>query len=259
MGHAAVQGDHRVVAVERLETGHEAILKLRREVDLGYQHQHLGLRVGCQHLGCAAQIHLSFAAAGVANFALNTTKTQLYGTVGTYTITYSATGVTAATQSLTLTYGAANKLAMTSPTNAVNDAAFGVQPIVTIQDQDANTVADSTATVTVTASPAGLGGTTSMAAVAGVADFAGKGIKLTGTIGDYTLTYAIAGPISTTQTVTLAYGAADHLADQADPADATGDDAAVDAAFAQTWAWLELRVRALLALPLPAAAVAVQT
>lgn len=34
-----------------------------------------------------------------------------------------------------------------------------------------------------------------------------------------------------------------------DPADAQGDDAAVDAAFAQTWDWLELRVRAMLDLP----------
>lgn len=34
-----------------------------------------------------------------------------------------------------------------------------------------------------------------------------------------------------------------------DPADVEGDDAAVDAAFEQTWHWLELRVRALLALP----------
>ncbi len=34
-----------------------------------------------------------------------------------------------------------------------------------------------------------------------------------------------------------------------DPADVEGDDAAVDAAFEQTWRWLEMRVRALLALP----------
>lgn len=34
-----------------------------------------------------------------------------------------------------------------------------------------------------------------------------------------------------------------------DPADVTGDEAAVDAAFEQTWHWLELRVRAMLALP----------
>lgn len=34
-----------------------------------------------------------------------------------------------------------------------------------------------------------------------------------------------------------------------DPADIEGDDAAVDAAFEQTWAWLEMRVAALLALP----------
>lgn len=35
-----------------------------------------------------------------------------------------------------------------------------------------------------------------------------------------------------------------------DPADATGDDAAVDAVFEQTWNWLDMRVRAFLALPI---------
>jgi len=34
-----------------------------------------------------------------------------------------------------------------------------------------------------------------------------------------------------------------------DPADVTGEDAEVDAAFEQTWHWLEMRARALLALP----------
>lgn len=34
-----------------------------------------------------------------------------------------------------------------------------------------------------------------------------------------------------------------------DPADVTGDDAAVDTAFEQTWRWLEMRAQALLALP----------
>jgi arsenate reductase len=34
-----------------------------------------------------------------------------------------------------------------------------------------------------------------------------------------------------------------------DPADVEGDDATVDAAFEQTWRWLDLRVQALLALP----------
>jgi arsenate reductase (thioredoxin) len=34
-----------------------------------------------------------------------------------------------------------------------------------------------------------------------------------------------------------------------DPADVEGDEAAVDVAFEQTWAWLEMRVRALLTLP----------
>ena len=35
-----------------------------------------------------------------------------------------------------------------------------------------------------------------------------------------------------------------------DPADVHGSEAEVDAAFAQTWRWLEMRVRALLALPI---------
>ncbi len=34
-----------------------------------------------------------------------------------------------------------------------------------------------------------------------------------------------------------------------DPADVEGDDAAIDAAFEQTWHWLEIRTKALLALP----------
>jgi arsenate reductase len=34
-----------------------------------------------------------------------------------------------------------------------------------------------------------------------------------------------------------------------DPAEVIGSEAEVDAAFAQTWAWLEMRARALLALP----------
>ena len=34
-----------------------------------------------------------------------------------------------------------------------------------------------------------------------------------------------------------------------DPADVTGEDALIDAAFEQTWAWLEMRTRAFLDLP----------
>ena len=34
-----------------------------------------------------------------------------------------------------------------------------------------------------------------------------------------------------------------------DPADVVGDDAEIDAAFEQTWVWLEMRTRALLELP----------
>jgi hypothetical protein len=129
------------------------------------------------------------AASGVATFA-GLGKT---GLIGDKTLTFSSTGLTAATQTFTLTFGAANKLAMTSPATTVNDTVFANQPVVTIQDQDGNTVADSTATVSLTSSDATLGGTlfnsaVAMDAVAGVADFTGKNVKLTGLVGAKNLT-----------------------------------------------------------------------
>ena len=145
---------------------------------------------------------------GVATF----TGLGKYGQVGNKTLTFRSGSLTAATQQFALTFGAAYQLAKTtSAAGFTNDVAFTTQPKITIQDQDGNTVADSTATVTVTSSGATLGGTTSMPAVAGVADFAGKGIKLTGTIGGYTLTYASTGLTSATQSITLTFGAAHHL------------------------------------------------
>jgi hypothetical protein len=152
------------------------------------------------------------AASGVADFDLNATKTQLYGTVGSYTVTYSAPGITSATQSLDLHFGVATKLAMTSPATLVNDTAFGTQPVVTIQDQDGNTVTDSTATVTLTTTGASISGTTSMAATAGVADFAGQNVKLTGVIGSRSLTASSGSLTSATNQVTLTFGAATQLA-----------------------------------------------
>ena len=152
------------------------------------------------------------AVSGVATFA-GLGKT---GAIGDKTLTFTTGSLTAATQTFTLTYGAANQLAMTAPTTTVNDTVFGTQPIVTIQDEDGNTVANSTSTVTLTSTNAIIGGTllnsaVAMDAVAGVANFSGKNVKLTGTIGAKNLTATIAGSITKVLDITITYGAANKL------------------------------------------------
>ena len=161
------------------------------------------------------------ASSGVATF-VGLGKT---GLVGDKRLTFSANNLSSDTQDFTLTYGAANKLAMTSPASTVNDTVFGTQPIVTIQDEDGNTVADSTATVTLTSSNANIGGTllnsaVAMDAIAGVANFSGKNVKLTGTIGAKNLTATITGGITLTNQVTITFGAATKLVLSRDAADA---------------------------------------
>ncbi|MFM6939574.1 MAG: beta strand repeat-containing protein, partial [Rhodoluna sp.] len=153
------------------------------------------------------------AVSGVATFA-GVGKT---GLIGAKRLTFTSSGLSSDTQDFTLTFGAAYQLAMTTPTTAMNNTVFATQPIVTIQDQDANTVADSTATVTLTSSNATIGGTlvggnVAMDAVAGVANFSGKNVKLTGSTGSKSLTATIAGGITLTNTVTLTYGAAYKVA-----------------------------------------------
>jgi hypothetical protein len=102
-----------------------------------------------------------------------------------------------------------------------NDTEWATQPVVTIQDADNNTV-DVNSTVTLNASGAtsvALGGTTSMDAVNGVANFAGKGLKLTGTAGSKTLTASISAPgsFSVPATISLGYGQATKLALTTEP------------------------------------------
>ena len=63
--HGAVHGDDGGLAQMGKALAHPCF-QLGREVDLGHQQQDLGLGGVFQHLGGAAQIHLSFAAAGVA-------------------------------------------------------------------------------------------------------------------------------------------------------------------------------------------------
>jgi hypothetical protein len=135
------------------------------------------------------------------------------GLVGDYTLTFASTGLTSATQTVTLLPAAANKLGINrSASGAVNAVAFTTQPKVSVLDIDGNVVTTSTASIGAAVVEAGatLAGTTPVAAVAGTNTFAG--LKLTGTVGTYTLRYTSTGLTSVDDSITITYGAADHLA-----------------------------------------------
>ena len=82
---------------------------------------------------------------GIATFA----GCKITGTVGDYTLTASAADLTGATtDSFTLGFGAAAKLAVTTqPNGAANGVALTTQPVVTVLDSSGNTVTDSSASV----------------------------------------------------------------------------------------------------------------
>ena len=78
---------------------------------------------------------------------------KLTGTVGTYTLRYTSTGLTSVDDSITLTYGAADHLAITTgAAGIVNRVAFTTQPTVVVQDASNNTVFNSTVTIAASAS-----------------------------------------------------------------------------------------------------------
>ena len=103
-------------------------------------------------------------------------------------------------------FGAATKVVISreSVGNSVGSA-FTTQPQLTVQDASGNTVVSSTQTVVATISSGGtLVGTTSVAAVAGVATFTNLGAS--GTDGTtYTITYTISGLATATSSVVVQY------------------------------------------------------
>jgi len=157
---------------------------------------------------------------GIATFA----GCKITGTVGSYTLTATSGSLASATtDSFTLGFGAATKLAVTTqPNGAANGAAFTTQPVVTVQDASGNTVTDSSANVTL----AVVSGDGTMActdgsviATNGIATF--DGCAITGTIGNYTLTASAADLTSaTTDSFILGFGAATHLAVTTQPSGA---------------------------------------
>jgi len=138
------------------------------------------------------------AAAGVATFSTLGIDKAGNG----YTLAASSTGLTSATSSaFNILVGPAAKLAFgQQPSNAVVSTTLSPAVTVLVQDSQGNTVTSSTATVTLAigTNPGGgtLAGTTSQAAVAGVATFSTLSINAAGT--GYTLTAASAGLTSAT-------------------------------------------------------------
>ena len=109
----------------------------------------------------------------------------------TYTITATNdTGNSTAEFVLTVNVGAATKaMITTNPAGAAAGAAFTTQPVVRITDSSGNTVTTSTVNVvaSIGSGSGTLSGTTTVAAINGVAAF--SDLVLTGTAGNFTLTF----------------------------------------------------------------------
>ena len=147
------------------------------------------------------------ANSGVATF----TDLGISGPQGTYTLTFTSGALTDDSQTLTVQVGAAAVLDDSTPAgDATYGLAFGIQPVITIDDSASNVVTSSTATVTATITDDT--GTTlqqvQVTAVGGVADFATATPTLLGdddsvVAGTHTVTYAAPdlGPVSQSITV----------------------------------------------------------
>src|SRR6059058_4152657 len=169
----------------------------------------LGTNPGGSTLGGTTTVP---AVSGVASFGnLSLDK------VGTgYTLTAAAAGPTGATSnSFNVTVGAASQLVFTvQPTNTTAGATITPAVQVTVLDGQGNTATGFTGNVTVAfgSNPGGgtLAGTTTVAAVSGVASFASLSIAKVGT--GYTLTGAAAGlPAATSAAFNVTPGTAAKL------------------------------------------------
>ena len=171
------------------------------------------------------------AVAGVARF----TDLQLEGLKATYTLTFEGLTLGFATvdQSLALSYGAADRLAIgTQPVggNATGDN-LATQPVIRIMDAFGNLVENSTVTVTAAIATGDGQGTltgTTKAAVGGLATF--TALNLTGTpTENYSFTFS-SGSLTaiTSNTVQLTHAAASQLVWITQPVggNATGDNLA---------------------------------
>ncbi len=136
-----------------------------------------------------------------------------------YTLTASATGVTAATSTaFTIGAGAAAKLALTTEpsSSASSGVAFTPQPVVQVQDASGNPVSQSGDVVTATIASGPTGATLTNATATtgsnGAAPF--SGLAISGPVGTYTLSFGSTGLTAVTSSaITLGAGAAAMIAE----------------------------------------------
>jgi hypothetical protein len=157
--------------------------------------------------------------AGVASFA-----SCRINTAGTYTLTATASGLTAAVSTSFAIFGTATKLAFTTdPSGSTGGIAFGTQPVVAVQDAGGRTTSGTNSVTLAITTPAGavLTCTTNpRSAVAGVATFAGCKITKAGT---YTLTATASGLTSAVSaSFTITVGPATKLGFTTNPSSSTG-------------------------------------
>jgi hypothetical protein len=177
--------------------------------------------------GSSASITISSTAAGVSGAttvaAVNgvvTFSKLVFTTVGSYTLTAASTGITSATSTpFTISAGAAAQLVFsTEPTNGTPGSPLGTV-VVQVQDGNGNVVTGSSASITISSTVAGVGGTTTVAAVKGVATF--SNLVFTAA-GSYALTAASTGITSATSTpFTISAGAAAQLVFSTEPTNGT--------------------------------------
>jgi hypothetical protein len=150
-----------------------------------------------------------FASGGISTFS----SLAVSGTVGSYDLSVTSTGLVGATVSITITHGAARSIDFSSPATSRN-ALTASSIVAKILDSDGNLVtsgSQSTQNITLSVSDAVLSGTTNLAATAGIATF--SNVAITGLVGSKNLSAAIASPfaISTSNQITLQFGNAHSL------------------------------------------------
>ena len=136
------------------------------------------------------------AVEGVATFG-----NLVFSSANLYTLTASSPGLTSAVSGNILIGSVATKLAITSqPATGSTNTPIG-NVVVQLEDSNGNPVSGSTAAVTVSSSPAGVGGTLTVNAVNGIATFSNL---IFSAAGSFKLTATSPGLTSaTSSTITI--------------------------------------------------------
>ncbi len=139
----------------------------------------------------------------------------LGATAGVNTLVANTSNLPAVTFTATGIAGPAARLGVTTApsTTAINRSPLTTQPVVQVQDVNANAVSTSTASITAAIASGGgtLGGTTTIAAVNGVATF--TNLSIAGSVGARTLSFSATGlTAATSPAVTTTAGPAASVA-----------------------------------------------